>query len=365
MFMNLQYSFLLATVCLFSVYGCSYRPVDTPDLRDDPSTKRIDPNNGAFVIEQSRVADPNNGKARRSGTIKWKPVRISPGLKDVRTFSAKYNSREFRRTGRVAIPVRMPSGRTYSALLDTGCPHQVYINDAVVRDCDLAVFPGGRDSGTGSYMGLCEIPSIKFANLTVRNPCSWYGQRQWQFRIFGIPLYRRRTVFIGLGLMQGFSYILFDNIKQRVVFNPEDTFAPEDSSQWVNLPFVIENRDKERMMIDISLAGRPVHVEFDTGSFDSLILQNAAWQRLKDRMDVRGGTDGRLRTSQYGDLPCRRNVLPQLQIGQVTLKSIRVDILPDDSPYAQNVDGIIGLACFKKTLVVLDFQENLLWLRGF
>jgi hypothetical protein len=365
MFISPRHSLLVFIACIFLVCGCSYGPVNTPDLRDDPNIRLIDPNNGPFVIEQSREPDPNKGETRRLPGIKWKPTRICPSLKDVRTFTARYNSRQFRLTGQVAIPARMPGGQAYSALLDTGCPYQVYINDAVVRDCDLAVFPGGKHSGTGALMGLCEIPSMEFANVTVRNPSCWYHQRQWQFRIFGIPLYRHRTILIGLGLMRGFSYILFDNVKQQVEFNPEDAFKPDNSSQWVNLPFVIENRDKRRIMIDISLAGSPVHIEFDTGSFNLLILQNAIWQRLKDGLEVRGGADGKLQTNQYGDLPCRRYVLPELHIGQATLQNVRANILPDDSPFARNVDGIIGLACFKKTIVVLDFKKNLLWLRKF
>ena len=165
--------------------------------------------------------------------------------------------------------------------------------------------------------------------------------------------------------MRGFSYILFDNVGQQVVFNPEDAFEPDDSSQWIHLPFVIEKRDKQRIMVDISLAGRPVRVELDTGSLDSLILQDATWRRLKERLEVRGDKNGKLRTYQYGDLPCRRYVLPELQIGQSTLRNVRADILPGDSPFARNIDGIIGLACFKKTNVVLDFQKNLLWIRAF
>ena len=178
-----------------------------------------------------------------------------------------------------------------------------------------------------------------------------------------MPIYRHRTVLVGLGLMRGFSYILFDSARQQVVFNPEDAFEPDDPSQWVNLPFVIENRDKSRMMIDISFAGRPVHVEFDTGSINSLILQNAAWQRLKEGLEVRDSADGKLRTNQYGDLPCRRYVLPELQIGQSALRNVRADILPDNSPFARNVEAIIGLACFEKEVVVLDFKKNLIWLR--
>ena len=47
----LPYAFLVFTACLGLGAGCSYRPVNTASVLNDPGVKRIDPNDGPFVIE--------------------------------------------------------------------------------------------------------------------------------------------------------------------------------------------------------------------------------------------------------------------------------------------------------------------------
>lgn len=363
-------SLLVLAICACLGCGCSFGPVNTPAFSADYSVRFIDPNNGPFVIEQSEEPDPNTGQMRKSLGIKWKPIGIHPNLKDSRTFSVSYDSLRFYLSGHVVVPVTMPGGRTYSAILDTGCgcPFHVYVNDDVVRDCNLAVFPGGKSPETGCLAGLCEIPSMKLAQVTVTNPLCVYVHRQWQFRVFGVPFYRNRTVLIGTGLMRAFSYILFDNVKQKVVFGLNDAFKPDDSSQWVNHPFVLEKvRDLRYLMTDISLADSTIHVLFDTGGGKppDLILREAVWRRLKGNLEARGGSAATHLSYQYGWLPCRRYVLPELRIGQMILDNAVVDILPDDSPLVQDYEGIISLYYFKKTTVVLDFKQNLLWFKRF
>jgi hypothetical protein len=363
----LRVSFLvIATLPLF-IYGCSFNPVNTKSLSDDPDVRIIDPNNGPFIIEQSQEPDPSSGKSQTVSIIKWKPVQISSAIKNNHVFTAKYNSWDFHLFSQIVIPVKMPGNRTYSAILDTRCPIQVYINDAVVRDCNIAVFPGGWNSNTSSFCGLCEIPSMVFANIRIQNPVCWYDQRQWQFRILGMPIYRRRIVLIGLDLMSSFSYVLFNNVKQQVVFNLNESFKPDDLSRWKHLPFVLEKiRDELHMITEISIADSTFRVQFDTGgSKPGLVLKDATWQQLKGHVSVRFGSNRKHQSYQYGYLPCRRLVLPEVKIGQVNLKNIKADILSEDSPYLQDMDGQISLDCFKKTTVVLDFKKKLIWIRKF
>ena len=368
MYSLLRLSLFCLAILIFPMCGCSYRPVNTPDLRNDSRIRLIDPNtnNAPFVIEQSEVSDPNTDKTQVVSSLEWKPVGISPIRKNDRTFSAKYESLGFHLFSNVIIPVKMPSGQTYPAVLDTGCAFQVYINDAVAKDCGLAVFPGGKYPETGSLYGLCEIPSMEFARIRIMNPMCYYDQREWQFKVLGVPLYRRKNVLIGLDLMRAFAYILFENVKQEVVFGLHDVFKPDDPSQWVSHPFVLEKiRDERRMMIDISLNGSTIHVQFDTGgSKPGLILTDTAWRRLKDSVEGRGKA-AMHQSYQYGWLPCHRFVLPEVHIGQITLRDTKVDVLPDDSPLAKDFDGILSLDYFKKTSVVLDFKQNLIWINKF
>jgi len=373
MYSYLRFSLSVLALCICLGCGCSLGPVNTPAFSADSGVRFIDPNNAPFVIEQSEQLDPNTGQMRKVRSTSWKAIGINPNLKDSRTFSVKYDSLRFRLSGHVVVPVTMPGGRTYPAMLDTGCgdPFWVSVNDAVVQDCDLAVFPGGENPETGCFGGLCEIPSMKLAQVTVTNPLGAYLHRQWQFRVLGVPLYRNRHVVIGTGLMRAFSYILFDNVKQNVVFSLKDTFEPDDSSQWVNHPFVLEKvGDRRYMMIDISLADSTVHVIFDTGGGNQsdLVLREAVWRRLKDCMATRGASTARNLTYLYGWLPCRRYILPKLRIGRMVLNNAKVDVLPENSPLLQvlqDSEGIISLYCFRKTTVVLDFKQNLLWFKRF
>jgi hypothetical protein len=50
-------------------------------------------------------------------------------------------------------------------------------------------------------------------------------------------------------------------------------------------------------------------------------------------------------------------------MGPVVLENARVDVLPEDAQFGKEPDGILSLHCLRKTIVVLDFQKNLLWVR--
>jgi hypothetical protein len=356
---------LMALACLGG--GCRYAPVNTPDFSHDPSIKRIDPNNGPFVQQLVQERDPETGQIETLHKIQWKPTRITPDLRESRTVAVKTNAFDFWMSGHVQIPVRIRNGREYSAVMDTGCGFYLHISDAVVRDNHLAVHPLGVNTRTGCAQGLCEIPRLDIGDIAIENLPAWYVQRQWQLRILGLPVYRRRTVLIGLELMRSFSYILFDNPEREVVFSPHDAFEPHDPAEWVTVPFTWEGTQGGldlRMMVEISLAGVPTRLSFDTGGGKAgLILSEEAWQAAADRLGARGGHKGKIQTHQHGRLPCRRFVVPELPVGDLLLHDKEVFVLPSASPFVPKGSGILGLAYFKQTCIVLDFRNSRLWIR--
>ncbi len=350
---------LMAFACL--ACGCSLGPVNTPSFADDASVRRIDPNHGPFVIIDVTRLSPKPGQKRAERRIQWKNPRIDPNLNGAPTFAAKYRSLEFRLFSRVSVPVRLGQRRKHWALVDTGYAGSLYINDAVIRDCNLAVFPMGEHPETGSAAGLCEVPAMQIGQATVGNPPCSYEQRQWQLRLFGLPLYRDRMVLIGLRFLRAFPFVLFDNARREVVFSPYDVFEPDDPSQWLSLPFALEGTTgKLRIMVDISLGPRDVRVEFDTGGAKpGLILREDVWR------DVGGGAGakGRHASIQFGWLPCRRVVVPELRVGPLILQDRKADIMAQDSPLLEGIEGLLSLDYFKKTSVVLDFKQNRIWIR--
>ena len=180
-------------------------------------------------------------------------------------------------------------------------------------------------------------------------------------RLLGLPLYRDRMVILGLDFVRAFSYVRFDNTRRQVVFSPHDSFAPDDPSQWDSVPFVLEKvQGNLRMMVDISLGSRAAHVQFDTGGAKpGLLLRDDVWQDLGGAV----GKKGRQATYQFGWLPCRRVVVPELSVGPLTLRDRKAAVLAQDGPFLEGMQGILSLDYFKKTDVVLDFQQNRIWIR--
>jgi len=360
-----HYLFLVLTACVGLGAGCSYRPVNTANVLSDPGVKLIDPNDGPFVIEVEQRPSEDGSEPQTVHSIKWKPTRVRLNMAEGRTFNLGYRAPHFYLSSHPAVDVEMPGGKRYTALLDTGCTLAVYVNDLVVCESDLAVFPLGNRSEIGCMTGCCEIPVLRLGDATIRNPRCVYDQRHWQFRVLGVPLYRHKMVLLGLELMRQFAYILFDNAGRQVVFSPFDPFDPDDDNRWVSHPFELERVDGQlRLMMDISLGSSDVHVEFDTcGAKPGLVLRQDMWRRIFANTKARGGSKRLYRSYQYGWDRCRRYVLPHVQIGPVALKNIGADALRDDCRFAQDFDGILSLHCFRKTAVVLDFKKNLLWVR--
>jgi len=361
------YLLLVLSACLWLGAGCCYRPVNTADVLIDPGVRRIDPSDGPFVVEVEPRGVQDGSEPQTVHAIKWKPTRVRLDLAEGRTFSLRYRASHFRLSSHPAVDVEMPGGNRYAALLDTGYSGAVYVNDLVVRESDLAVFPLGNHSETGCATGCCEIPVMKLGAAEIHNPRCVYDQRHWQLRVLGLPLYRRKMVLLGLDLMRHFAYILFNNAQREVVFSPFDSFDPGDGAAWVSHPFALERVDGElRLMTDISIGRGDVHVEFDTGGGKpGLLLRQDTWQKISADAGARGGSKKLQQSYQYGWNWCRQYVLPNVQLGPLTLKDIKTNVLPDDSRLGQDYEGILSLHCFRKTAVVLDFKKSLLWMRKF
>jgi len=60
----------------------------------------------------------------------------------------------------------------------------------------------------------------------------------------------------------------------------------------------------------------------------------------------------------------KHDILPILQVGDRTVKNAMISVLPDDSPLLDRCPGLIGMQFFRDTIVVLDFQRNLMWVNG-
>ncbi len=350
--------------CAWLAGGCSLGPVNAPAFSDDSAIRRIDPNNGPFTAREIERTDPNTQQAERFRQINWKTPRVSYDAGTPQPFSIKYDPWQFRLTGRVFVPIDI-SGCRRSAIVDTGFSGHVYMNDLMVESCQLAVFPLGMNPATGSAIGLCNIPALRLGPVVVAHPPCMYEQMQWQFRVLGLPLYRQKTILLGLDLLRPFSHVLFDNTRHTIVFDPRGAFEPDTPSDWLRLPFAMEKVDGNlRMMMDFPIGREKVHVEFDTGGArPGLTVRAAAWQRIASAVHTRATGAGHCQSYQFGPLRCRKYTLPALPLGRLAVKDAAVDVLPDNTPLLKGMDGILSLDYFRTTQVVMDFRNKLLWIK--
>ncbi len=149
--------------------GCRYVLTTTPAFSEKSGIRWIDPNDAPFVVVEPDAVAPN-----ASGVAKWRPIRITTGASTGQPYQVRADALRFHVSGNTYIPLTMPGGRKYWALVDTGFAHYFYVNDILVRECDLAVYPLGGNRATRAPTGLCEIPALRLGQVIIESPpWSW------------------------------------------------------------------------------------------------------------------------------------------------------------------------------------------------
>ena len=249
------------------------------------------------------------------------------------------------------------SGRSYPVLLDTGADFAVITNSLTVLENEWAILPLGDHEMYPCHVGFCELPRLRLGRAVVKDPPCMYLQQQWELRLLGFPLWRQRGLLAGLGLLKHFSYIQFDNIHREAEFCVREAFCAEYADAWDAYPMTIRD---ERLYVTIPIAGNETEIGLDTCGRYEMVLLPDMWQSIRERLEYDRIRKSKFQSGFLGELPCSRTCIKTMQMGNVTVKNMEVLILPEDSPY---MGGYISLACFRDTVVVLDFKNEQLWIR--
>ena len=317
----------------------------TDDLESVPGVRMLDPNNDFFEIisrEPNRV------------NVKWEKTDIY--LKG----SCRVKMRE--NSPNVQVLAEVNDGKSYPVVIDSGATKYLAVTDSVVLDSDLAICPiDGLGKNVG---GLCHIKKLKIGTLTIAHPACVYWLAHYERRVLGHTIWKEKKFNLGLNLMKEFSYILFDNVNREVEFTTNNYFNPQDSNQWHQYPMTIEQDEKHnaRLTVDIAIAGQPHHLELDTGAGPGLILTENIWAKFSSGLQIRLQEKGQLKTPLFGWLPCRKITVEQLALGNISINDARIHVIADDNPFGQD-EFTLGTGFFKETVIVLDFERNLLWVR--
>jgi hypothetical protein len=299
----------------------------TTDLSHREGARLVDPVEHPVSIRTATV-----GRDTLTVISREKPTILLP-----KTVRLKYETLRFGVASTVAVRGQLPGGHEYICYLDTGYGDYLAVNDIVVREAGLPIHPMGRDSASSGYVGVAYVPRVSFGDMTVVNPPCDYLQVHWELKVLGVSLWREKWMIMGLRLLRMFPHVVFDNPRREVAF-------------------------ELRLTVHMSVAGRKHAVDFDTCGGDALILRPRAWKEVSAGREHRV-REGRFASAQLGWLPCRRGTLGTLEVAGMTWHDARVQLLPEESPYAPGVDFQVGLGFFRDCVVVIDFENRLLWIQ--
>lgn len=260
------------------------------------------------------------------------------------------------------------NGKAYDVIFDTGNNLGVFIEDVQINEHHLGVlFFNEENNAAGG--GLAIVDSLKAGPLTFENyPCNFLSQHA-EFRLLGIlPVYRYRWIAMPIQLISKFSYIEYNQIDRELCISREAPFAVEDTSAWITVPFEIDER---RILVRSSIEGIPMTLFLDTGSDSELELAGAAveplFEKRTDFAKARKRTGATYAPYAGGMAKVRKFTAKNLRWADHDVRNVEIfyrkKFSPQDQFPSEGTDGTIGLGLFRKTVMVLDFQNNLMWVK--
>jgi hypothetical protein len=337
----------LALIVAVRIVRHTARPVYVrdPELATVPDVHLLDPNLELFQIEQR---EPNRV------VVHWGKVDVQvTGAGRARMWESAQNTK---------VVGALPGGKTYPVVIDTGNPGLAAVTSTVVFDAGLRVYP--IDDPGGFRGGVCHLPTLKMGDVTIaRLACEcWLGH--YERRVLGRATWIERKINLGLGLLKGFGHIRIDGVDREVGFS-RGTFQAEEPNDWHSYPMLIghDRKGEERLVVSIPIDGRVVTAGLDTGVGPGLIMTEKRRAEVLPHARILGCETDRVATPGYGYLPCRKITLAALSIAGMTLTNATVHVTEDDNPFGPD-DLVLGMGYVRYTVIVLDFEHDLLWIRN-
>jgi hypothetical protein len=265
--------------------------------------------------------------------------------------------------------------RTYRVLFDSGNSILPHITPAHIVENQLPVYSvaiSPRDEQVWNF-GIALIDELNIAGLSITQLPATYNLTYTSYQLFGLgfaEVGKDKTINLSLSVMQEFSYIAFDSRDKKMRLSLDEPFVPDTPADWKSYPFIAT--DDNRLFIHSTLEGVPVTLMIDTGSETQLLLTKSCFDRLAEsqpnlnygwKFDRSG-----FAPLAGGYFPVQSRTIRGLTFDRSTYKGstnvgIVDDGLIDDFLDENQFDGLIGFPFFDETVMVLDFENNLLWVK--
>jgi len=266
----------------------------------------------------------------------------------------------------MVVEGRLENGAKYPVVMDTGASIAFFVNDIHIIENNLAILliKGNNDDSVG--WGRCDLPELHIGQITFTNLSCFYREQRREVQILGIPLAKDKTIIAGLAVLRKFKYIAFDSLKKEVEFSVMQEFKPDQANLWKQYSFTIEEDlgGNVFLFLKIPISGLEIELQLDTGSGRGLAIAQEMWEQVQkniQRIKLRRARD---LYPYIGQLPCKRGVVPELKVGGRNVRNAMISVFPDDSPILDQCPGMLGMQYFQDTVMVLDFERDLMWVKN-
>ncbi len=343
---NIWFRTIATTVFLFAA-GCSVQPVQTA-IMNNPQVSKV-----STSIEQKPIEESDR-----------MPSALDKDIKYGNLCRVKYHPL-YSKNHPVVVEGKLNNDRKYPVILDTGATPALFVNDIHINENNLVTQPLKYNNKSAGW-GTCLLPELHIGEITLSNwPC-YYRRQHAELQLFGLPLAKDKAIIVGLPTLQEFKYIAFDGIKKEVEFSPKKVFEVKEPQLWAKYPLTIEEflGGNAYLFVKIPIAGEEIELQLDTGSGNGLSIPKELWERMRQKIQHAKLRQRRELYPYISSLECEKTIIPKLDVGNRTIKNAKVSIFPDDSPLLENCEGLIGMQYFRDTVMVLDFERNLMWVKS-
>lgn len=344
---------IFSSLCFFFLFfsvGCS---VNCSFLQHrENKALLMDPNNGPYAIEVINRSD---------GTVDyfWS---IDSRIEQAKTCRVKYHN--LWNTARFMV-IEGSIGqqkKTYPLILDTGASQAIFVKNKHIKDEKLPVYPIKTAHFKGFDFGLCHLPELRIADISLVDwPCFYLKRRDF------LSLLRNEdnAIILGLPALREFKYVFFDSIDKEVEFSTDKPFETENEQLWLKYPLSIEEdfQGNAFLFVQIPVAGTSIEVQFDTGNGNGLAVTEQIWEQIRKSIPKVSLTKVTQLYPYIGRLKCRRGSIPEFNFAGRIIENANVSIFPDENILLEECGALLGMQYFRDTIIVLDFELNLLWIR--
>jgi hypothetical protein len=259
------------------------------------------------------------------------------------------------------------ANKSYTVILDTGASQPIIVKGANVFDRrQVQPLQTNTVNLNGYNLGSCNLTKLQIGDTAFANwPCV-YLEKRMKLAVFGLPAEADDSIIIGVPALSKFKYIAFDSIAKEVEFSRDKAFEPSQPQLWMHYQLHIEEDFHGNMFlfVELPLAGRMTELQLDTGSGNGLAIRQELWGKLQQNIiDVKLKNDKEF-YPYIGRLPCKKGMIENLEVGNRTIKNAMISVFANNSPLLSESEGMLGMQYFRDTIMVLDFENKLMWVRS-